>query len=820
MSLCEHCNDVGTLDGWSKVYKDECMWCFDDQKSENGVWVCLKCFKGGCKGALNHAHDHSARSGHVLFLQIRAVPHENDDDEEEEGEENKDGTVAAVDDDDDQKDQKDDEKKSSASLSKDGTLTLTLQDENMQRFEEVVSVECLRCASSFTRDEQSNGSNAWQLVDQVLAVDSATAQVDRQAWEHKIGECEHVRELAQDDSGVRLASKSMATCGQCELGENLWLCMTCGALGCGRRNYDGSGGNGHGVGHYEASGHPVVCKMGTVSAEGTADLFCYRCDDAVKDSRLGEHFAHFGVDFSRLEKTEKTTGELELEQNLALRLRTQEDDELLDPVAGPGITGIQNIGNSCYIASVLQCLFNLPAFEQRYASTAAEHHASCTADDAAQCFHCQMAKLAHGLFSGRYASTDFARSGIAPRMIKKLVAGTNEDFVGPSQQDAHEYAQHLLACIAQNERRNGADADPTAHFQFALEQRIQCTECKRYRDSEQRQQDLTLSIPTPADADGDVEKERACRVALDACVDTFFAPEAVPGFACPQCQHPTVATRTFRVRSSPRYLLVALRRQLFTDWVPRKLHTGVDFDVASATLDLQRHAAPFADVDGAEPLPADAAVPATDDHATDKYRVDEAVVGQLTVMDVPRNRAARAVYSSGNVGADAAMNWLFEHMDDAGIDAPFPPPAEEAAGSAGAQVDQGMVDNLVAMLGELDARVRKALAETDSNPDRAVDWLFSHPDDDGSADSSPSSSSSSASSSAVPADDDNSPPRYRCVAFIEHRGGSVHSGHYVSYLRKSVGGQVKWLQFNDSRVHITPVPPAHSSYMLVFEKES
>lgn len=62
--------------------------------------------------------------------------------------------------------------------------------------------------------------------------------------------------------------------------------MTCGHLGCGRKNYDGSGGNNHAVDHSTSSNHTLVCKLGTITPEGSAcnklyifinflAIFCY-----------------------------------------------------------------------------------------------------------------------------------------------------------------------------------------------------------------------------------------------------------------------------------------------------------------------------------------------------------------------------------------------------------------------------------------------------------------------------------------------------------------------------------------------------------------
>lgn len=71
--------------------------------------------------------------------------------------------------------------------------------------------------------------------------------------------------------------------------------MTCGSLGCGRKQYDGTGGNGHGVEHFEKTGHAVSCKLGTITAQGKADLHCYACGDEVLDNKLGEHLDKLGI---------------------------------------------------------------------------------------------------------------------------------------------------------------------------------------------------------------------------------------------------------------------------------------------------------------------------------------------------------------------------------------------------------------------------------------------------------------------------------------------------------------------------------------------
>jgi ubiquitin carboxyl-terminal hydrolase 5/13 len=157
---------------------------------------------------------------------------------------------------------------------------------------------------------------------------------------------------------------------------------------------------------------------------------------------LSEHLAHFGIHVSMQQKTEKSMAELQLEQNLKFDFSmTTEDGRQLEPLFGPGYTGLKNLGNSCYMASVIQALFTLPSFHQRYTQGMEEHFKSCM-KDSANCFHCQMYKLADGLWSGRYSlpvlshdKNEFhGQEGIAPSMFKALIGKDHPEFSTMRQQ--------------------------------------------------------------------------------------------------------------------------------------------------------------------------------------------------------------------------------------------------------------------------------------------------------------------------------------------------------------------------------------------------
>ncbi|KAL2247554.1 UNVERIFIED_CONTAM: Ubiquitin carboxyl-terminal hydrolase 14 [Sesamum indicum] len=76
----------------------------------------------------------------------------------------------------------------------------------------------------------------------------------------------HAMELKQLDNGV-IVPPSGWKCEKCEKTDNLWLNLTDGSILCGRRNWDGSGGNDHAVNHYNVTKYPLAVKLGTITAD-------------------------------------------------------------------------------------------------------------------------------------------------------------------------------------------------------------------------------------------------------------------------------------------------------------------------------------------------------------------------------------------------------------------------------------------------------------------------------------------------------------------------------------------------------------------------
>ena len=70
-------------------------------------------------------------------------------------------------------------------------------------------------------------------------------------------------------------------------------------------------------------------------------------------------------------QTDATMTELEIDMNMRIGEWSiiQESGKELVPCYGPGYTGLRNLGNSCYLNSVMQVMFSLQEFKQRSVSS-------------------------------------------------------------------------------------------------------------------------------------------------------------------------------------------------------------------------------------------------------------------------------------------------------------------------------------------------------------------------------------------------------------------------------------------------------------------
>jgi len=785
----------------SKVFKDECLYSFDSPESKTGLYVCLNRFIGVGDRFLEK---YSKRTDNRVFLHIKRTKKEVEDKEVP-------------------------EKVSRLAINMEGGFNTDSKDcwEENSRIVIFPSMEVIELNNS-DLPLQANLAAAG-----VLTAVSATrqAQVDAAtgSWDGEVlVVSKHAENLPQNPNPPIIPATGWK-CQLCDLTTNLWLNLTDGSILCGRRNFDGSGGNNHAVEHYQngKGGGPLAVKLGTITKDGKADVFSYDEDDMVLDPFLEKHLAHFGIKTGALEKTDKSMIELQIEMNERIGewAVLTESGTKLQPMWGPGKTGLHNLGNTCYMNSVLQVIFSLPEFRDTYLKPI--FYDRCDLNEPDLDLKLQMCKLCQGMVTGDYSrGTDEVEEnvlrdegsvpGIKPLMFKNLIGKGDPEFSSNRQQDAQEFFMFLMTHLERT-HRNHEVPSPSNIFKFCVEDRTECAGQVRYKS--RTEFFLPFNVPleaatnhaeveaycarkSVAEAKGEKLEEEEVRhkIPFSSLFQSFMGESIVDDFYSPALGQKTQAKQTARLKTFPDYLLVSLSKyQMDENHQPVKLNVEIDMP---EDLDLST-------LKSSGLQPSEILMPEEELEKVEVFVNDE-VVAQLSEMGFSREGCKRAVHETKNSGVDAAMAWVMEHMGDPDFNEPFIIPGQKK------KKDIAISEDNIAMVMSMgfEAEMAKtALRNTDNNVERAIEWIFSHPEGE-TMSGSDRASGDNGEDSINGLTDGN--PRYVLTGFISHMGKSPQSGHYVCHIKDEKLG--RWIIFNDNKVAISEKPPKEFGYLYMYRR--
>uniref|UniRef100_A0A7N6BGW2 Ubiquitin carboxyl-terminal hydrolase 13 n=1 Tax=Anabas testudineus TaxID=64144 RepID=A0A7N6BGW2_ANATE len=822
-----------------RVFKSECAFSFDSPESEGGLYVCMNTFLGFGR---EHVERHYRKTGQSVYMHLKRHVKE----------------VLF------------------ASSLEDLELNRDFNGEDYEYEDEAKLV-------IFPDHFEIALPNIEELpvtiaCDAVLNAPSAYKKQEPESWEEEIQVSKHARSLRQLDNGVRIPPSGWK-CQKCEMRENLWLNLTDGAVLCGKWFFDGSGGNGHALEHYRETNYPLAVKLDNITPDG-ADVYSFEEEEAVLDPHISEHLSHFGIDMLQMQKRNGHHTDNNARPRVSEWEVIQESGMKLKAVYGSGYTGVRSLGNSCYLSTVMQVLFSIPDFQRMYVGNL-QRIFDYSPLDPTQDFSCAISVyVCVCVCDTPMFSFQHQQKGVSPRMLKALVSRGHPEFSSNRQQDAHEFLLHMINLV---ERNSAGSENPSDVFRFLVEERTQCCQTRRVRYTQRV--DYCIQLPAPIEAATnreellayEVKRKEAeenmrappepvrARIPFTACLQAFTEPENVPDFWSSALQAKSAGVKTSRFASFPEYLIVQIKKFTFgVDWVPKKLDLGID---VPDFLDLSRLRATGLQAGEEElpdlmppiVLPEDTRGMDTTFYSqgvnTERLKcaphyihispeIDEAAVMQLAEMGFPLEACRKAVYYTGNMGPEMAFNWIIAHMEEPDFAEPLTLPSMMDPGPSTSDNPEGATpmgssppEESIAILTSMGfprTHSIRALKATNNNLERALDWIFTHPEEEEEsdalsdmADTEPNdnafSNATSHSDSTLSPDRETSGPRvkdgpgrYELFAFISHMGASTMSGHYVCHIKK----EGRWVIYNDHKVCLSERPPKDLGYIYFYHRLS
>uniref|UniRef100_A0A158QLE3 ubiquitinyl hydrolase 1 n=1 Tax=Haemonchus placei TaxID=6290 RepID=A0A158QLE3_HAEPC len=341
-------------------------------------------------------------------------------------------------------------------------------------------------------------------------------------------------------------------CVRCDSSESPWLCLACGLIFCGRYV------NAHGLKHHNEMKHPRHCVLMHCQ---TYEVFPVGITNVLI----------FQLSFS---PSCPPSPNVDPDYNSGKQPRVRVE-----------LRGLKNLGNTCFMNSVIQVL-------SIYCFFRSAQYLPFSTTDVFRGYLVQLPLLQpdddvgddhQPLASPRYNTR---------RALFQSVWKISPRFRGYQQQDAHEFLRctmdrvhsELRRCrlpesVDQCESPNGSAV--TTLFEGSLQSQVVCLTCHTASNKHDPFLDLSLDIFVPA-ANG-----RASNVRLSECIKRFFAKEELDHceqYMCSNCKDKRPSTKQLFLRVLPNVLCLHLKRFRWSHFNRGKLDNMVDFPLSGLDI--------------------------------------------------------------------------------------------------------------------------------------------------------------------------------------------------------------------------------------------
>ncbi|KAL2300828.1 hypothetical protein Nmel_013719 [Mimus melanotis] len=235
----------------------------------------------------------------------------------------------------------------------------------------------------------------------------------------------------------------------------------------------------------------------------------------------------------------------------------------------PGLTGLQNLENTCYMNAVLQCLCSLTPLVQYFLSEKWNTALHEEIGESATAFGCLVSDMwlgefdyvspeaFHSVFGKRYPAFSNRTQHDAQEFLICVLDDLHEAFKEPSQERQSPGAEAST-------RSSSGTSIITQLFEGQLNHAIRCLTCKAHTDRPESFTVLSLPIPSTRVCSLQVQQPtHSCCFLLHDCLECFFQPDTLTlnnQIHCYWCGSNQDATVKASITKAPQIIIFHLKR--------------------------------------------------------------------------------------------------------------------------------------------------------------------------------------------------------------------------------------------------------------------